>query len=171
MGKPFQNVHICAAGRFDSGIGEKIPQWVRANRGEYSNEVHKQVTHLIATKEAFQKNVEAGLQLTFLSISIYFTFRMLMCSMQTVQQAKKLRTVKIVSYDWLAESLLSKTHRPKKENPYLLEDLRRKTEKRRTKLTRKFRERENRRLERSALVWVCFFNYCLVELLIFSERA
>lgn len=37
--------------------------------------------------------------------------------------AKELSTVKIVSYDWLEESLLSKTRRPKAEGPYLLKNL------------------------------------------------
>lgn len=40
-----------------------------------------------------------------------------------MQNAKKLSAVKIVSYDWLEDSLLSNTRRPKPEGPYLLKNL------------------------------------------------
>lgn len=40
-----------------------------------------------------------------------------------VKEAKRLKTIKIVTYDWLEDSLLSKTRRPKNEKPYLLEAL------------------------------------------------
>ena len=40
-----------------------------------------------------------------------------------MQTAKDLGKIKIVSYDWLEDSLLSKTRRPKGEGPYLLENL------------------------------------------------
>ena len=40
-----------------------------------------------------------------------------------MQNATKLSTVKIVSYDWLEDSLLSNTRRPKPEGPYLLKNL------------------------------------------------
>lgn len=40
-----------------------------------------------------------------------------------MREAKKLKTVKIVTYDWLEDSLLSKTRRPKREKPYLLETI------------------------------------------------
>ncbi|KAJ5161614.1 hypothetical protein N7492_007006 [Penicillium capsulatum] len=97
MGKPFENVHACVAGKIDEG--EKIPRWVRANGGQFHREVDRRCTHLITTKQAFKHNVEA------------------------VQQAKELGTVKIVSYEWLEDSLLSKSRRPKPEAPYLLETL------------------------------------------------
>jgi hypothetical protein len=41
----------------------------------------------------------------------------------TVESAKKIGTIKIVSYDWLEDSLLSSTRRPKPEGPYLLKNL------------------------------------------------
>jgi hypothetical protein len=40
-----------------------------------------------------------------------------------VQTAKKNSTIKIVSYDWLEDSLLSATRRPEPEGPYLLKNL------------------------------------------------
>ncbi|CAG8908125.1 unnamed protein product [Penicillium egyptiacum] len=99
MGKPFQSIRASIVGKFQDGIGEKIPQWIRANGGQFSREVSPRVTHLIATKEAFKTHAAP------------------------VESAKKIGTVKIVSYDWLEDSLLSTTRRPKPEGPYLLKNL------------------------------------------------
>ncbi|KAJ5950467.1 uncharacterized protein N7479_008880 [Penicillium vulpinum] len=99
MGKPFQRVHASIVGKFEDGYGEKIPQWIRANGGQFSRDVDQRVTHLIATKDAFKNNAVP------------------------VQNAKKIGTIKIVSYDWLEDSLLSPTRRPKLEGPYLLKNL------------------------------------------------
>ncbi|OQE41089.1 hypothetical protein PENCOP_c005G03952 [Penicillium coprophilum] len=99
MGKPFQRIHASIVGKFEDGVGEKIPQWIRANGGQFSRDVNPRVTHLIATKEAFKNNAVS------------------------VATAKKISTVKIVSYDWLEDSLLSATRRPKPEGPYLLKNL------------------------------------------------
>lgn len=41
----------------------------------------------------------------------------------TVHNAKMLGTVKIVTYDWLEDSLQAATRRPKTEGPYLLQNL------------------------------------------------
>ncbi|KAJ5493839.1 hypothetical protein N7463_009926 [Penicillium fimorum] len=98
MRKPFQRIHASIAGKFEDGVGEKIPQWIRANGGQFSRDVNSRVTHLIATKEAFKNNAVS------------------------VETAKKISTVKIVSYDWLEDSLLSATRRPKPEGPYLLKN-------------------------------------------------
>ncbi|RHZ48268.1 BRCT domain protein [Aspergillus thermomutatus] len=95
MGKTFQKIHACAIGRF-SVNGDKIPQWIRAHGGTFSKDVTENVTHLITTKETFEKNVEA------------------------VQKAKLLETVKIVTYDWPEDSLQCKTRKPKLEGAYLL---------------------------------------------------
>ncbi|KAJ9488190.1 hypothetical protein VN97_g5109 [Penicillium thymicola] len=86
-------------GKFEDGVGEKIPQWIRANGGQFSRDVNSRTTHLIATKEAFKSNAVP------------------------VENAKKLSAVKIVSYDWLEDSLLSNNRRPKPEGPYLLKNL------------------------------------------------
>ncbi|KAJ5618907.1 hypothetical protein N7510_002891 [Penicillium lagena] len=99
MGKTFEGIHACSIGRFKDGNGEKIPQWIRSNGGQYSREMHTGVTHLITTKEAFLKDASA------------------------VLEAKGLKKVKIVSFDWLEDSLLSKSRRPKHEGPYLLENI------------------------------------------------
>ncbi|RLL96620.1 hypothetical protein CFD26_106165 [Aspergillus turcosus] len=98
MGKTFKNIHACAIGRFPVN-GDKIAQWIRAHGGTFSKDVTEGVTHLITTKETFEKNVEA------------------------VEKAKLLETVKIVTYDWLEDSLQSKTRKPKPEGAYLLANL------------------------------------------------
>ncbi|OJJ73608.1 hypothetical protein ASPBRDRAFT_205828 [Aspergillus brasiliensis CBS 101740] len=98
MGNTFKNIHASSFGKFD-GNTDKIPQWIRANGGQYSKDISKDLTHLITTKEAFKDNVEA------------------------VREAKRLRTIKIVSYDWLEDSLLSKNRRPKRETEYLLANI------------------------------------------------
>ncbi|CAG8006451.1 unnamed protein product [Penicillium salamii] len=99
MGRTFQKIHCAMVGRFEEGIKEKIPQWIRANGGQFSREINPMVTHLIATEEAYKDNVSL------------------------VKDAKQSGKVKIVSYDWLEDSLQAAGRRPKKESPYLLQDL------------------------------------------------
>ncbi|CAG7916535.1 unnamed protein product [Penicillium olsonii] len=99
MGRTFQRVHYALVGKFDDGIKEKIPQWIRANGGQFSRAVNSNVTHLIATEQAYKDNGSL------------------------VQVAKSSGNVKIVSYDWLEDSLQAPNRIPKKEGPYLLENL------------------------------------------------
>ncbi|KAJ5301363.1 hypothetical protein PENANT_c023G04818 [Penicillium antarcticum] len=98
MGKTFANIHASMTGKFEGGVGEKIPQWIRANGGVFSRDVNPRVTHLITTEEAFKQNVDS------------------------VDNAHKLG-IKVVTYDWLDDSLLSLTRRPKGEGPYLLKNI------------------------------------------------
>ncbi|KAJ9266924.1 hypothetical protein DTO195F2_859 [Paecilomyces variotii] len=120
MGKSFQKVNACCAGNFGEN-SEKIPQWLRANGGTYSKDMNSDITHLITTESAFKRNVEP------------------------VQAAKRMKHVKIVSYDWLEDSLMSKTRRPKREGPYLWEKLLgRKTKKKATKADKKGKSTKRR---------------------------
>jgi hypothetical protein len=48
-------------GKFDDGVGEKIPQWIKANGGQFSRDVNPRVTHLIATKQAYKDNGPLGM--------------------------------------------------------------------------------------------------------------
>ncbi|KAE8410401.1 hypothetical protein BDV36DRAFT_123267 [Aspergillus pseudocaelatus] len=98
MGKSFARVHLCSAGRLGDS-GNKIPQWVQANGGRYSKQVIHDVTHLVTTKDAYMNNIPA------------------------VKEARRLGTVKIVSYEWLEDSLLSRTRTPKREKAYLIENI------------------------------------------------
>ncbi|KAJ5361431.1 hypothetical protein N7541_002275 [Penicillium brevicompactum] len=99
MGRTFQKVHCAMVGKFADGIAEKIPQWIKANGGQFSRGIDACVTHLIATKQAYKENGPL------------------------IKSAQELKTVKIVSYDWLEDSLLSPTKRPKKEESYLVQTL------------------------------------------------
>ncbi|KAL4786348.1 hypothetical protein BJX76DRAFT_355253 [Aspergillus varians] len=98
MAKTFRKIHASSFGNFGSNTS-KIPQWITANGGTYSKNISNEVTHLIATKESFEQNGPA------------------------VAEAKRLRTVKIVSYDWLADSLLSKGRTPRLVKKYLWADI------------------------------------------------
>jgi hypothetical protein len=49
------------AGKFPDGISDKIPQWVRANGGQFSRDVNARVTHLITTEKAWAENVPLGM--------------------------------------------------------------------------------------------------------------
>ncbi|RDW89848.1 BRCT domain protein [Aspergillus mulundensis] len=94
MGKTFQRIHASSVGSFGKDT-TKIPRWITANGGTYSDDVVDGLTHLIASKDAYMRNAPA------------------------VAQAKELGTVKIVSYDWIAESLLSRTRSPRPAKEYL----------------------------------------------------
>ncbi|KAB8265178.1 hypothetical protein BDV32DRAFT_144477 [Aspergillus pseudonomiae] len=98
MGKTFAKVHLCSAGKLGDS-GKKIPQWVQANGGRYSRKVTQDVTHLVTTKDAYMNNIPA------------------------VKEARRHGTVKIVSYEWLEDSLLSRNRTPKREKAYLIENI------------------------------------------------
>ncbi|KAI2953765.1 hypothetical protein CBS147323_10058 [Aspergillus niger] len=123
MGKTFKSIYASSFGKFD-GNSDKIPQWIRANGGQYSKDISKEITHLITTKEAFKDNAEA------------------------VRKAKQLRTIKIVSYDWLEDSLLSKNRRPKRETEYLLVNILKSENKKRGKERDKIRKKEKEKPRR-----------------------
>ncbi|PIG88761.1 BRCT domain protein [Aspergillus arachidicola] len=98
MGKSFAKIHLCSAGKLGDN-GSKIPQWVQANGGRYSRQVTQDVTHLVTTKDAYMNNIPA------------------------VKEARRFGTVKIVSYEWLENSLLSRNRTPKREKAYLIENI------------------------------------------------
>jgi hypothetical protein len=60
MGRTFQRIHASIAGKFDGNLRDKIPQWIRANGGQFSRDVNLSVTHLIATKQAYKENAPLG---------------------------------------------------------------------------------------------------------------
>ncbi|KAJ5082463.1 hypothetical protein N7532_011506 [Penicillium argentinense] len=93
MVQSFRNVRLCSVGNLEDGA--KIPQWVQAHGGTYLRKVDNSTTHLIATKEAYENDVDA------------------------VKAAKDLGKIKIVSLSWLKHSLWTKTRRPLPETPYL----------------------------------------------------
>ncbi|KAL4806703.1 hypothetical protein BDV18DRAFT_159872 [Aspergillus unguis] len=98
MAKSFERIYASSTGDFEDSTS-KIPKWITANGGTYSKNVVKGVTHLIATKKAYTQNVPS------------------------VAAAKELGNVKIVSYDWLAQSLLSNSRAPRSVKGYLWENI------------------------------------------------
>lgn len=91
---------------------EKIRQWIHCHGGTFAWEVSSKVTHLICSKEHYKKMVTMGV---FLEL---YALRKLMSSI--VKHAITLKTIKIVSFDWLEDSLLSKPLRVRPEGKYLM---------------------------------------------------
>lgn len=58
MGKPFARIHASSVGTFDQG--DKVPQWLKANGGQFSRNVDSRITHLIASLDAWENNAKAG---------------------------------------------------------------------------------------------------------------
>jgi hypothetical protein len=58
MGKTFEKIRLCSVGKLQDA--DKIPQWVRANGGDYTKNVDSRTTHLVTTKEAYKQNLEVG---------------------------------------------------------------------------------------------------------------
>ena len=115
MGKTFGKVKVCLSGDFGPKA-EKVRQWVEANGGRLSKHVDTDVTHLITTKDAFRKPTGEGI-VNALSKTCRITFNI--TKTLTVREARRIKGIKIVSIDWLEDSLLSKSRRPKREGPYL----------------------------------------------------
>ncbi|KAJ5729105.1 uncharacterized protein N7483_003613 [Penicillium malachiteum] len=97
MPNTFKGVVVAVAGKFEDG--DKFPGWLRYHGGELIKKVDSSVTHLIASEDAYRKNIEA------------------------VQLAKELGTVSIIHSDWLYESLQEKNRRPRPVVSYLWENL------------------------------------------------
>lgn len=63
-------------GKFPDGIAEKIPQWIRANGGRFSRGMDAQVTHLIATEQAYKDNGP----LSMISSNMSWSTKLIDCS-------------------------------------------------------------------------------------------
>ncbi|KAL8783499.1 MAG: hypothetical protein Q9195_009369 [Heterodermia aff. obscurata] len=95
MKYPLKRFTIAVTGDFGHArTHEKMKQWTEHNGGEFSREISNEVTHLVCSKEHY-KNMAPF-----------------------VLQAKHIPSIKIVSYDWLEDSLMN--HRPLREEPYLM---------------------------------------------------
>ncbi|KAF6221291.1 hypothetical protein HO133_002146 [Letharia lupina] len=99
MGKqPLKRFTIAITGYFgEQRSSEQMRKWIHNNGGIFAYNVSPKITHLVCSKEDFKKNVAM------------------------VQKARQLRTVKIVSWDWLEDTLM-KEH-PMKESEYLMAPL------------------------------------------------
>ncbi|KAL2056068.1 hypothetical protein ABVK25_003711 [Lepraria finkii] len=97
MKQPFKKLTIAVTGNFGANRGHgQMKNWIARNGGRFTTEISSGVTHLICSKEQYKKDV------------------------LMVHQASALKTIKIVSFDWLEDSLMSKTQSPKSEGAYLI---------------------------------------------------
>lgn len=111
MGNGFRRVNACLAGDFGSK-SEQAKKWIEAHGGTLSKELHGKVTHLITTQNSYRRKISIGIAFQGGNHAGSLTER-------SVQEAKKMKGVKIVSIDWLEDSLLHNKGRPKREGPYL----------------------------------------------------
>jgi hypothetical protein len=126
MGKAFRRIRAAMVG--DLYQRNLFPQWIRRNGGEFYDKVTDKVTHLIASEQAYEENVEEGKR----SDACHSPSLSLSCGddglqvgylLEIVQAAKALGKIKIVSRDWLTASLHANPIRPVPERPFLLENL------------------------------------------------
>lgn len=59
-GKAFRRIRAAIVGEFYQS--NLVSQWVRRNGGEFHDKVSDQITHLIASEEAYEQNAEEGKQ-------------------------------------------------------------------------------------------------------------
>jgi BRCA1 C Terminus (BRCT) domain len=125
-GKSFRKIHLCHTNDFGSK-NDKIRDWVVYNGGTFSRGLNDAVTHLVCSKKAWKKYYDVG-ESTQLLNSLPASHLMLHLPrepstlstnrLQTVKAARR-QGVKIVTLDWLEDSLLSsKNRRPKPEEEY-----------------------------------------------------
>ncbi|KAI9812887.1 MAG: hypothetical protein M1827_004405 [Pycnora praestabilis] len=98
MKDPLKNLTIAVTGDFgEVRSHENLRRWIQSNGGTFSQDIDENVTHLICNKEAWKKKLAL------------------------VKKARKVKGLKIVSYDWLEDSLLKKS--PRKEAAYFMKSL------------------------------------------------
>ena len=109
MGRTFARIILCSTDDFLSHKNDKIKGWVEHNGGTFSKEMHPKVTHLLASKQAWKRYIPIGMPLHGY---------LLTANDETVREARRLRTVKIVRFAWLEDSLLTKNRRPLETDRY-----------------------------------------------------
>ena len=97
--KTFKKVVLCHTGDFGDK-NEKIRKWVERHGGRVERDITPEVTHLVTSVKAWENGHKV------------------------VKRAQKQRSVKIVTFDWLEDSLLSHSATPKKAEPYLWSTIR-----------------------------------------------
>jgi hypothetical protein len=141
MKDPLKKAVIAITGDFGSSRKlENMKRWIENNGGRYSAKVEEGVTHLVCSEDHWKSQPVAGKR--FLSESHILTI--LKCKNKhteiyyPVQNAHRIKSVKIVTYDWLEDSLHAKSS--KREGPYLLKKIEK--VKRKLKAERKAKERK-----------------------------
>ncbi|KAF2838230.1 hypothetical protein M501DRAFT_1017252 [Patellaria atrata CBS 101060] len=94
MKNPLAKHVIAISGEFGSGAShDNMRRWIDAHGGKTTSTINNSTTHLICSKDHWKHQVAV------------------------VKSARNFSSIKIVSYDWLEDSLRGQTH--KREAPYL----------------------------------------------------
>lgn len=115
MKDPFKGFIIATAGDFGrQRTSEHIKRWIEANGGRYVTKVDENVTHLICSAEHWKSQSSMG---KFGDVQVECVSCLL--TRRTVQAAIRYpKKIKVVTYDWLEDSLMSKIR--KREGDYLI---------------------------------------------------
>ncbi|OCL09245.1 hypothetical protein AOQ84DRAFT_388320 [Glonium stellatum] len=114
MKNPLSKYTIVATGDFGSHSYGDMKRWVENNGGTWATSVTARTTHLICSKEHWKKKAPL------------------------VKAAQRDPDIKIVTFDWLEDSLLKSTH--KREKPYMWKTI----EKARLKEKKEIRAKERK---------------------------
>ena len=116
--QPLRRFTIAISGYFgEERSVERIRKWIHANGGTVAHDVSPEVTHLVCSKKHFKKDVAMGMA----RCALRPRRSVLMRESSLVDKARRLRTVKIVSWDWLEDTLMK--GRPIEESAYLMAPL------------------------------------------------
>ncbi|MCJ1272321.1 hypothetical protein MMC21_000107 [Puttea exsequens] len=98
MKGPLRGFTIAVTGDFGEQRGhDKIRQWIHVNGGSFAHGIRNEVTHLVCSTKHFKTNIKM------------------------VRQARAFRSINIVSFDWLEDSLMK--HTPLSARNYMLENI------------------------------------------------
>lgn len=90
---------------------EKMKQWIQAHGGTFMSQIDRRTTHLVCSKAHFKMSVATGTvhgpQIAYRTV--------ILTDVMTVRDALAIKTVKIVTYDWLEDCLMRSRRLSEKE--------------------------------------------------------
>lgn len=127
MKDPLRKDFIAVSGDFgEERSHEKIKRWIEVNGGKYESSITDRTTHLICSKSHWKRRAKMGTYVVHLFVLLITWLaspdrngvrRVAVLTVSTVKAARKSKHVKIVTFDWLEDSLQNQTH--KREGAYL----------------------------------------------------
>ncbi|KAL8745143.1 MAG: hypothetical protein Q9190_002701 [Brigantiaea leucoxantha] len=119
MKSPMKKFTIAVTGDFGAlRTHEKIRQWVENNGGTFALNISPDVTHLVCSKEHYKRSVTMGMVQKFFGLRNFNLIKRSDHLSLAVQQARKIKSIKIVTFDWLEDSLMASS--PERATEYLL---------------------------------------------------